>query len=85
VGHTTQICPPQRLYKGQEGEESGRDYAGFYWEIKGVGQANYQNSHSRHQDYRNRHIKGYENIFFGLIESLLTLEFNKLGIRAKEL
>jgi len=30
-------------------------------------------------------IKGYENIFFGLIESLLTLEFNKLGIRAKEL
>ena len=30
-------------------------------------------------------LKGYENIFFGLIESLLTLEFNKLGIRAKEL
>lgn len=30
-------------------------------------------------------IKGYENIFFGLIESLLTLEFNRLGIRAKEL
>jgi len=26
-----------------------------------------------------------EKLFFGLIESLLTLEFNKLGIRAKEL
>jgi hypothetical protein len=30
-------------------------------------------------------IDGSEKLFFGLIESLLTLEFNKLGIRAKEL